>query len=468
MPKEPPARCVALVIWAAVITLGWLSPVYAFDSVIPNGRVRQYVAVRNRTTTPWTAKGRLLVGEQAELLATQAQWYRVRLANGVEGFVPKYYTRVLAEEAEERRVGARQPHEVSLPAPYSGPGLTGIPTVAPGSHEMNIHLIDVGQGASTLYEFPCGAILIDTGSEDNDQFSGSEKLVAYLDRFFAGRPDLQNRLDLLLLSHAHVDHTRNAPAVIQRYNPKNLVDNGLTVGSGKTGQLFLQNWKDTHGTPYDSIEIGDVASGVGITDAIIDPVSCPSIDPVIRVLFGGLKQSAHCLSGWTQTDCKNGNNSSVVVRVDFGDFSTLESGDLEETGIDELRSRSEASGILDVDLYHVGHHGSRNGTTADLVAAMSPKLALISTGDSARKLSWSAWAYGHPNKQALGYLTDSSSGVSDSRQSVTVPVGVKGGTEPEWTEWAVKKAIYATGWDGNVVVHVDSDGDYQVVTGANQ
>lgn len=421
--------------------------------VEPNHRVREFVTVRVRANAASTPRGYLRIGEQADLISTRPGWYRVRLEDGTEGFVLKGYIRVLTD-AEP--AAALDPPVGVVPL--------DVPPVSVGSREMNVHVIDVGQGAATLYEFPCGAMLIDTGSEENASFSGKAQLIAYLDRFFAGRPELGNRLDLLILSHAHVDHTRNAKAVIERYRPKHVVDNGLRTGSGYRGQVYLQDWAWTNGVPYDAIRIEEIASDAGVTSDIIDPISCVPVDPTIRVLFGRLKQGAHCLPGWTQTECKNGNNSSVVVRIDFDRFSILNTGDLEDTGIDELVSRSAASGVLDVDVYHLGHHGSRNGTTAELVSAMSPRIAVISMGDSDRELSWSAWAYGHPNRQALSHLVDDDTGVSESRTPVTVPVGVKGGSSPQWTTWTLDDAIYGTGWDGNIVIHTTSDGAYEVIT----
>ena len=50
---------------------------------------------------------------------------------------------------------------------------------------MRIHEIDVGQGAATLIELPCGAMLIDTGGEKSSTFDGPAMLTSYLDAFFA-------------------------------------------------------------------------------------------------------------------------------------------------------------------------------------------------------------------------------------------------------------------------------------------
>jgi competence protein ComEC len=82
---------------------------------------------------------------------------------------------------------------------------------------MTFHFIDIGQGDATLLEFPCGAALIDTGGELNELFDSNKALLAYLDAFFARRKDLGGTLDLLLITHPHIDHNRSALAVLERY-----------------------------------------------------------------------------------------------------------------------------------------------------------------------------------------------------------------------------------------------------------
>ncbi|MBI3715458.1 MAG: hypothetical protein HY255_05645, partial [Betaproteobacteria bacterium] len=48
------------------------------------------------------------------------------------------------------------------------------------AQKMQLHFINVGQGAATLVEFPCAAVLIDTGGETNDQFKSTDELTKYL------------------------------------------------------------------------------------------------------------------------------------------------------------------------------------------------------------------------------------------------------------------------------------------------
>ena len=101
------------------------------------------------------------------------------------------------------------------------------PAVAQPKPTMRIHEIDVGQGAATLIELPCGAMLIDTGGEKSSSFDGVSMLTSYLDAFFARRTDLHRVLDVLVVTHPHIDHVRGVPAVLAGYAPRNVVEDGL-------------------------------------------------------------------------------------------------------------------------------------------------------------------------------------------------------------------------------------------------
>jgi len=62
----------------------------------------------------------------------------------------------------------------------------------------------------------CGLVLADTGGESIGDFSSVELLADYLDGFFAGRADLDRTIDLLILTHQHIDHTRGAERMRHR------------------------------------------------------------------------------------------------------------------------------------------------------------------------------------------------------------------------------------------------------------
>lgn len=312
---------------------------------------------------------------------------------------------------------------------------------------MRIHLIDVGQGAATLIEFSCGAVLVDTGGELNDELDSEQRLVRYLDRFFKLRPHLHSTLALLVLTHPHIDHTRNAMAVFHRYKVQNVVTDGLSTSSGGQEAGALITAADSANIGEERVRGADVPAG-GVHDSIVDPVSCADGDPDIRAFWGAV--TAHDVN-WDGEGLANANNESVVMRFRLGKASFLITGDLEEDGIAEVVKRFGPE--LRADVYEVGHHGSWNGTTKALLDAIQPKLALIGMGNPERRDTWSAWAYGHPRVEAINLLEAALTG--PRRPAIHVRVGT---AHEAFEDHDVTAPIYGTGWDGDVVVTLHADG----------
>ena len=111
------------------------------------------------------------------------------------------------------------------------------------------HFINVGQGDATLLEFPCGAVMIDAGGDDDS----APVLRRYLEQFFARRTDLNKTLSLVVLTHGHEDHTRNFGDVIDRYTVDTLLMNGHFK---KKGYKPLRGILDPH--PDTQLRIADL------------------------------------------------------------------------------------------------------------------------------------------------------------------------------------------------------------------
>lgn len=358
------------------------------------------------------------------------------------------------------------------PAPSSGTVFpSALPTSQAALDQMVAHFIDVGQGDAVLLEFSCGAVLIDTGGELTDEVVGRDRLGDYLRDFFLRRADLANTLKLVVLSHPHKDHTDGVTTLLEaqpEITIENVLDNGATdKGSGISGQRKLQHYAADSGAGYVGLSEADITSAAGMTSSTIDPIDCRpggGVDPRIVALWGRVDLN----TGWAN----DANNDSVVVRVDFGNASFLFTGDLEKEGIDAmLTSYAVDLSAFDVDVLKVGHHGSYNATTDAFVAAVTPKIAIIQAGDSTlSQAPFSAYSFAHPHQDAIRMLLDSQHGVSMTRPTKNVPVGVKGrnpttGALPQFTTIAVKRAIYTTGWDGNIAVIAKKDGTLRVETG---
>ena len=110
-----------------------------------------------------------------------------------------------------------------------------------------------------------------------------------------------------------------------------------------------------------------------------------------------------------------------------------------------------------------GHHGSHNGTTAALLARMSPRYAVLNVGrcfDGAPTLAsgFSTFSYRHPRAEVVELLMGA---IERTRKTVTV---LGGTSKTEMAHNAVrfrpitlKKSIFATGWDGRLRATLTAD-----------
>jgi competence protein ComEC len=337
----------------------------------------------------------------------------------------------------------------SAPASSSAPPTAGA--------RMRVHLIDVGQGAATLVEFSCAAVLIDTGGEAGPGFDSTARLIAYLDGFFARRLDLHRTLAALVITHPHIDHARGALEVWRRYRVRNVVSDGLTSSSGGRQERALMAAADAAGAGDARINAHGIPAA-GLRDEVIDPVACADGDPDLRVLWGAVELAD---VGWSQRAFKNVNNESVVVKITLGAASLLVTGDLEEAGLAALLKKYAGTATLRADVLEVGHHGSSNATSRALLAAVAPRIALIAVGAASREATWTAWEYGHPRASTIGLLEEALRG--PARPAIDRPVA----SGPR--RFAVRRIaapIYATGWDGDVTVTMAADGGLDVATGS--
>ena len=93
------------------------------------------------------------------------------------------------------------------------------------------------------------------------------------------------------------------------------------------------------------------------------------------------------------------NNSSLVLRLTYGEVSFLFTGDLETNGGEDVILGALSSGIIDdisADVLKVGHHGSVSSTCTQWLAKVNPSVAAICVG--------SGNPYGHPHTEVVNRL----------------------------------------------------------------
>lgn len=372
-------------------------------------------------------------------------YYHVVAPNGRRGWI--YRTFVLRHEGN-------LPSEAPATASETGTGVGG---------EMTLHLIRVGQGAAALLTFSCGAVLIDAGGENG---TTQDHLIEYLRTALPHATNGKQVLAAVFITHSHKDHNMSLRRVAEEFEIRNYVHNGKPRGGASNPSHWILDNAERLGIEVRAVEASEADDEAqGVTDERIDPLACDDVDPAIRVLAGPYDSNP----GWPPEAFENPNNNGIVIRVDFGRSSFLFTGDMETDAIERMVSRFarlHSTDTLDVDVYQVGHHGAENGTTESLLSAMSPEIALIAVGDPTdRRTGQTAFGYGHPRKATVLMLDGAPSMVSSARRSVPVlEQGNREGSTRRAENISITHAIYATGWDGDIVVHADADGHYDVDT----
>lgn len=257
---------------------------------------------------------------------------------------------------------------------------------------MFVEVLDVGQAdAILLYTDDC-AMLVDAGNN-----ADGEPVLEYI------QEDLGiNALDYLIVTHAHEDHCGGADTILGGMEVKNVMLPLLPTET-KTYQSVLASAEESNANLL-SPAVGDIYEMDG---AVISILSCETV-----------------------TDDEDPNQSSIVVRVDYGKVSLLLTGDAETEN--EL-AMIDAGVDLDCDILKVGHHGSFTSSSAAFISAVSPELAVISCGKDND--------YGHPHEESLEILRDNKAEIIRTDEVGTVRIVINGST------YAVSS--FATETDGN-------------------
>lgn len=219
---------------------------------------------------------------------------------------------------------------------------------------LTVTFLDVGQGDASVLQCGGQTMMID---------GGKAKASSYIYSWL--KKNQISYLDVMVATHTDADHIGGLPGALN-YAKVGTAYCPVTSGTTKTFQSFVRYLKK-QGKSITVPEAGDEFSLGGAQVRILGPT-----DPQAE-----------------------GNNSSIVLKVTFGDTSFLFTGDAEREEEQELL---ESGYDLESTVLKVGHHGSDTSTSYLFLRTVNPQYAVISVGADN--------TYGHPTEAVLSRLRD--------------------------------------------------------------
>lgn len=217
----------------------------------------------------------------------------------------------------------------------------------PPEGDLVLRHFDVGQADATLVQAPDATILIDAGDWQRDD------VVPHLESAGVGA------IDLLVLTHPHADHIGQVPEVLDAF---------------PVSEIWMSGWE------HDTRTFEDVLSAALNSHA--DYVE-PRAGDTERI--GDVR--VHVLS---PEEPLADIHDNIAVRLEYGAFSAIYTGDAESGHEAEMIGRDAELGA---DLLQLGHHGSNTSSSREFLEAVDPEVAVYMAGEDNQ--------FGHPHTEVV-------------------------------------------------------------------
>lgn len=251
------------------------------------------------------------------------------------------------------------------------------------AHNLQITFLDVGQGDGICMELPDGRVyLMDGGSSDVSKV-GNYRLVPFL------KAKGIRKIDAVFLSHGDADHINGIAELLEE---KQISIDCVCLPAGAEQEEFT--------------EIKDLARARNIS---------------VRTIQAGDFWENNGTKFWCLNPAdvtESGNAASVVLYMEYQNFSMLLTGDLEGEGEKSVAALLRSNAITGISVLKVAHHGSKNSTKEEFLRQCSPAVAVISCGERN--------TYGHPHKETLERLNDMGTAVYRTDCSGAIQITVTG------------------------------------------
>lgn len=257
------------------------------------------------------------------------------------------------------------------------------------TNNMYINFIDVSQGDACLIRQKTKVILIDGGganNQNNNYNVGKSILMPYL---LARKI---KTIDYMIFSHFDNDHCQGLLYVLENLKVKSVL-----IGEQYEEYQNYQKLKEV--AKRKSIKIYTLKKGdsLKLTKNLKIEVLWPKKEEMI---------SENSI-----------NNNSLVLKITFGNFSILFTGDIEKVAEEKILKEYEGKQkLLQSTILKVAHHGSKTSSIKEFIQKVNPKCALIGVGKDNK--------FGHPSNITLETLKESNTKIYRTDQCGEISIKV--------------------------------------------
>ncbi|HEU4631840.1 MAG TPA: DNA internalization-related competence protein ComEC/Rec2 [Gemmatimonadaceae bacterium] len=273
------------------------------------------------------------------------------------------------------------------------------PLAAPGPGRMELHVIDVGQGDALALRSPRGRwVVVDAGRIWSGGDAGRRTVLPYLRR-------RGGAVVAFVLSHPHADHVGGAASLLAATHPREFWDPGYAEPTSVYRHTLDEAARD--GVRWQRVHPGDSL----LVDGLVITALAPD-------------------SAWAAS-LRDANSASTVLLARYGAVRFLLTGDAEAPEEALLVGRLGAA--LHADVLKVAHHGSSTSTTPAFLAAVRPRVAVVSVG--------AGNMYGHPSPDVMARLLAAGAQVLRTDQLGSVVVWTDGeelGVDAAGERWRLR------------------------------
>ncbi len=248
---------------------------------------------------------------------------------------------------------------------------------------LSFTFLAVGEGDCIFIKTPENKnILIDTGRYYGNSFnSGTSIILPYF------KVNGINSLDLLIMTHPDSDHIAGTVDILKTIPVKRIITNG-EIAENKVYKYLTKYLKENNIKP-------EIINGK------------EELSPDKTISLTAFKPNGK--------NPKSQNDKSLMFVIEYDNFYGIFMGDNEKDNFEEIKPFLNKK----VNLFKIGHHGSKDSLTEEMITSINPDTTIISVGKN---------NYNHPDPEVMTLLSQREYFITETDNAIKITTDGKNKT----------------------------------------